>query len=81
MHWQLLKYGLTARRIPERPPQIDPIRIELQHLVVELLGGCRRFGSWKLFGLDAVFISTLISSTLSAEPYDQVFAVDCSNLP
>jgi hypothetical protein len=33
-----------ARRIPERLPRIDPIRIELQHLVVELLGGCRRFG-------------------------------------
>ncbi|MDW0122245.1 MAG: hypothetical protein QOK81_06465 [Nitrososphaeraceae archaeon] len=33
-----------ARRTPERPPRIDPIRIELQHLVVELLRGCRRFG-------------------------------------
>lgn len=29
-----------ARRTPESPSLIDTVRIELQHLVVELLGGC-----------------------------------------
>src|SRR6266852_4065853 len=33
-----------ACRTPECPPRIDPIWIELQHLVVELLRGCRHFG-------------------------------------
>ena len=33
-----------ARRTPECPPRIDPIRVELQHLVVKLLRGCRHFG-------------------------------------
>jgi hypothetical protein len=32
-----------TRRTPECPPRIDPIWIELQHLVVELLRGCRHF--------------------------------------
>src|SRR5215216_6865978 len=32
-----------ARRTPEYPPRIDPIWIELQHLVVELLRSCRHF--------------------------------------
>ena len=31
----------AARRKPERSPRIDPIRIELQHLVVESSRGCR----------------------------------------
>src|SRR5215467_13216202 len=31
-------------RTPERPSWIDPIRIEIQHLVVKLLGGCRDYG-------------------------------------
>ncbi len=33
-----------ARRIPEREPRIDPLRIEFQHLVVELSRGRRRPG-------------------------------------
>src|SRR5256885_14941797 len=33
-----------ARRIPEREPRIDPIRIALQHLVVERSRGRRRLG-------------------------------------
>jgi hypothetical protein len=33
-----------ARRTPECPPRIDAIWIELEHLVVELLRGCRHFG-------------------------------------
>jgi hypothetical protein len=39
----ILRFG-CARRTPECPPRIDPIWIELQHLVVELLRGCRHFG-------------------------------------
>jgi hypothetical protein len=31
-----------ACRTPERPPGIDPVRIELQHLIVQLLRGCCR---------------------------------------
>src|SRR2546425_3087895 len=33
-----------ARPIPEREPRIDPIRIALQHLVVERSRGRRRLG-------------------------------------
>src|SRR5689334_16394369 len=32
-----------TRRTPQRPPRIDSVRIELQHLVVELLSGSGRF--------------------------------------
>jgi len=34
-----------AGRTPERPPGIHPLRIQLQHLVVKLLRGLRRFAS------------------------------------
>ncbi len=34
-------HSLTARRKPERSSRIDPIRIELLHLVVESSRGCR----------------------------------------
>src|SRR5579863_5713190 len=31
-----------ARRTPKRPPWIDPVRIDLKHLVVKLLSGSAR---------------------------------------
>ena len=34
---------LFVGEAPERPARINAVRIELQHLVVELLSGCRRF--------------------------------------
>src|SRR6266446_8508112 len=39
----VLRFG-RARRIPEREPRIDPLRIALQHLVVERSRGRRRLG-------------------------------------
>src|SRR6266478_8203466 len=39
----VLRFGGAGRK-PQREPRIDPLRIALQHRVVELARGCRRLG-------------------------------------